>query len=61
MKNESQIKDTAMRANIKRVIGRLLFISILVVLCLFGAAGTVFWINGWSYMTPYMLMLIVLV
>lgn len=60
MKNDSEIKDTAMCANIKRVIGRLLFISILVALRLFGAAGTVFWINGWIYMTPYMLTLIVL-
>lgn len=60
MKNESEIDGEAKRATIKKAIGRLCFITILVALCLFCTAGTVFWMNGWIFMISYLLVLITL-
>ena len=60
MNNETEINPKTKGSTTKKAIGRLCFITVLVGLCLFGTAGTIFWINGWVFMIAYVLVLITL-
>ena len=60
METESQIDGEAKRATVRKAVGRLCVISMVVALCLFGTAGTVSWMNGWIFMIAYLLVLVTL-
>ena len=60
MENETKIDGDAKRSTVKKTVGRLCCITILVALCLFGAAGTILWVSGWVFMVSYFLVLITL-
>lgn len=60
MKNETELKLKDNHSTTKKAIGRLCFITVIVAICLFGTAGTISWLNGWIFMTAYVLVLVTL-
>lgn len=60
MKKESKKNSASTNTTNKKALWRLVFISILVALCLFGTAGTVAWMNGWIFLISYIIVLIAL-